>query len=107
MIADNEFINGKRTRFVMDRGFYSKENLQYLTAGGYRFVIALPRNLKYGQELIGKHGQEIVNYSEYLLGPGLPYRKSFDTETLGFRMRFFCTTTRKRRCGKARRCSNC
>lgn len=32
MVADNEFINGKRTRFVMDRGFYSKENLQFLTA---------------------------------------------------------------------------
>ena len=31
MVADNEFINGKRTRFVMDRGFYSKENLQFLT----------------------------------------------------------------------------
>ena len=63
MIADNEFINGKRTRFVMDRGFYSKENLQYLTEGGYRFVIALPGSLKYGRELIGKHGQEIVNHS--------------------------------------------
>lgn len=87
MIADNEFINGKRTRFVMDRGFYSKENLQYLTAGGYRFVIALPGSLKYGRELIGKHGQEIVNHSEYLLGPGLPYGKSFETEALGFRMR--------------------
>ena len=87
MIADNEFINGKRTRFVMDRGFYSKENLQYLTEGGYRFVIALPGSLKYGRKLIGKHDQEIVNHSEYLLGPGLPYGKSFETEALGFRMR--------------------
>ena len=25
MVADNEFINGKKTRFVMDRGFYSAE----------------------------------------------------------------------------------
>lgn len=87
MVADNEFINGKRTRFVMDRGFYSKENLQYLTEGGYRFVIALPGSLKYARELIQKHGQEIVNHSEYLLGPGLPYGKSYETEALGFRMR--------------------
>ena len=86
MIADNEFINGKRTRFVMDRGFYSKENLQYLTAGGYRFIIALPGNLKYVRELIGKHGQELVNRSKYLLGPGQPYGKCFETEALGFRM---------------------
>jgi transposase len=86
MIADNEFINGKRTRFVMDRGFYSKENLQYLTAGGYRFIIALPGSLKYVRELIGKHGQDLVNHSKYLLGSGQPYGKSFETEVLGFRM---------------------
>ena len=87
MIADNEFINGKQTRFVMDRGFYSKENLQYLTAGGYRFVIALPGRLKYCQELIEKHGQEIINHSEYRLGPGQPYGKSFESTELGFRMK--------------------
>ena len=87
MIADNEFINGKRVRFVMDRGFYSKENLQYLTAGGYRFIIALPASLKYCQELLGEHGQEIVNHSEYRLGPGLPYGKSYESTALGFRMK--------------------
>lgn len=87
MIADNEFVNGKRTRFVMDRGFYSKENLQYLTAGGYRFVIALPGSLKYCQELIEKHGQELINHSEYRLGPGQPYGKSYESTVLGFRMK--------------------
>ena len=87
MIADNEFINGKHTRFVMDRGFYSKENLQYLTAGGYRFVIALPDSLKYCQEMIGKYGQEIINHSEYRLGPGQPYGKSYESTALGFRMK--------------------
>lgn len=87
MIADNEFINGKHTRFVMDRGFYSKENLQYLTAGGYRFVIALPDRLKYCQEMIEQHRQEIVDRSEYRLGSGLPYGKSYETTVLGFRMK--------------------
>ena len=87
MVADNEFINAKRTRFVMDRGFYSKENLQFLTDGGYRFVIALPSSLKYCRELIEKHGQEIVNHSEYRLGDGLPYGKAFESEALGFRMK--------------------
>lgn len=61
MVADNEFINGKRTRFVMDRGFYSRENLQYLTEGGYRFVIALPDSLKYCRELVSEHGAEMEN----------------------------------------------
>ena len=86
MVADNEFINGKHTRFVMDRGFYSKENLQYLTQGGYRFVIALPGSLKYCQELVETHSAELINHSEFRLGAGLPYGKSYESTVLGFRM---------------------
>ena len=47
MLGKNEFINGKKTRFVMDRGFYSAENLKYMAENDYRFVIALPNSLKY------------------------------------------------------------
>ena len=87
MVADDAFIGGKDRRFIMDRGFYSKDNLQYLVKGGYRFIIALPTSLKYCRELIEKHGQEIVNRSEYLLGMGLPYGKAFETTELDFRMK--------------------
>ena len=104
MVADNEFINGKRTRFVMDRGFYSKENLQYLTANGYRFVIALPSSLKYCQEIIEKRGQELINHSEYRLGPGQPYGKSYESTALGFRMKIHLYYDPKRHCGKAEHC---
>ena len=50
-------------------------------------MIALPGSLKYCDELIRKHDQEIVNHSEYMLGTGLPYGKAFKTEELGFRMK--------------------
>ncbi len=86
MVGDNEFINAKSTRFVMDRGFYSAENLQFLQNAGYRFVIALPGNLKYCTELIRKHRDEVVNRSKYMLGKGLPYGKSYEVTELGFRM---------------------
>ena len=86
MLADNGFINGRQTRFVMDRGFYSKENLQYLVREGYRFVIALPGSLAYCKKLIEEHGQDIINHSEYRLGTGLPYGKVYESEELGFRM---------------------
>lgn len=86
MIEDNEFINGKKMRFVIDRGFYSADNLKYLTEKGYRFVIALPGSLKYCTELIKKHGEEIKNRSEYRLGQGLPYGKKYEINALGFRM---------------------
>lgn len=87
MIADNDFINGQKNRFVMDRGFYSADNLRYLTEHGYRFVIALPTNLKYCTELIKKHGGEVANHSECRLGMGLPYGKSYEETVLGFRMK--------------------
>ncbi len=87
MVSDNEFINAKRTRFVMDRGFYSAENLSFLQQEGYRFVIALPGNLKYCVKLIEQHRDEIVNRSQYMLGKGLPYGKACETTELGFRMK--------------------
>ena len=87
MVEDNALINGKKMRFVMDRGFYSAENLKFLTEKGYRFVIALPGSLRYCGELIKKYRNEIVNRSETMLGVGLPYGKSYETTELGFRMK--------------------
>lgn len=86
MLADNEFINAKHTRFVMDRGFYSAENLNYLVKNGYRFVIALPGSLKYCKDIIKEHGNELKNHSEFRLGQGLPYGKKYEVSPLGFRM---------------------
>ena len=87
MVSDNCFIENQKARFVMDRGFYSAENLQYLVSEGCRFVIALPRSLKYCAELIRKHRGELIDHSQYRLGNGLPYGKAFDVTELGFRMR--------------------
>ena len=87
MVSDQSFIGNKKTRFVMDRGFYSAENLQYLVSEGCRFVIALPGSLKYCGELIRKHREEIIGHSQYHLGKGLPYGKAYEITDLGFRMR--------------------
>ena len=87
MVEDNEYLRGKKIRFVMDRGFYSAENLRYLAENGYVFIIALPGHLKYCQELIAKHRGEIVNISKKKLGKDLPYGDSYEVTELGFRMR--------------------
>ena len=86
MAEDNEFIAAKRIRYVMDRGFYSADNLKYLADKGNRFIIALPGSLKYVRELISKHRNEIVNSSACMLGKGKPYGKKYETAELGFRM---------------------
>ena len=87
MAEDTGLLSCRRVKFVMDRGFYSGENLKYLTDKGCRFMIALPSSLKYCRELIDKHWEEVINRSEVYLGPGMPYGKAYETDALGFRMR--------------------
>jgi len=87
MAEDTGFLACKKVKFVMDRGFYSAENLRYLVEKNCRFIIALPGSLKYCRDLIEKHRNEIVNKSECYLGTGKPYGRAYETEELGFRMR--------------------
>ncbi len=87
MTEDTDIIAHERVKFVMDRGFYSTDNLRYLVEKGVRFLIALPNSLKYCRELIEKHRDEIINRFECFLGSGLPYGKAYDVTALGFRMR--------------------
>ena len=87
MTEDSGVVAHKKVRFVMDRGFYSAENLKYLTENNCRFVIALPSSLKYCRELIKKHRDEIMHKSECYLGIGKPYGKAYEVTELGFRMK--------------------
>jgi hypothetical protein len=87
MAEDTGLLNTQKVKFVMDRGFYSAENLRYLVDKNCRFIIALPGSLKYCRDLIDKHRDEIVNRSECYLGPEKPYGKAYDVNELGFRMR--------------------
>lgn len=85
MAEDTGLLNTQKVKFVMDRGFYSAENLRYLVEKNCRFIIALPGSLKYCRDLIDKHRDEIVNRSECYLGPEKPYGKAYDVNELGFR----------------------
>lgn len=87
MTEDTALINCNKARFVMDRGLYSAENMRYLTEKGCRFLIALPESLKYCQDIIDKHRNEVINRSECYLGTGKPYGKAYEVTELGFRMK--------------------
>lgn len=87
MVEDNDLINCKKVRFVMDRGFYSKENMIYLVEKGCRFIIALPGHMRFCQELIDRHRDEIVNRSACYLGFGKPYGKAYVVEDEQFRLK--------------------
>lgn len=85
MVSDANITGVKRLSYVMDRGFYSADNLNFLAKNGHRFVIALPQGLNYVKELVTKHGNDIVNSSEFMIGKGL-FAKKYESTALGFRM---------------------
>lgn len=85
MLRDNELIGYKQTRFVLDRGFFSAENIQQLTKAGCRFVMSVPNHIRFATELIDRYRGEVVNRSECWLGKDLPYAKAIIVEDLGIR----------------------
>ena len=85
MLQDNEMIGYTQTRFVLDRGFFSADNIQQLTSAGCRFVMSIPNSIQFAANMIDRHREEIVNRSECRMGKGLPYAKAVITEDFGMR----------------------
>jgi len=85
MVQDNEVIGCKKTKYILDRGFFSAENVERLAKAGCRFVMSIPNSLKFSAQMIDRYRSEIVNRSECRLGKGLPYAKSVIVEEFGIR----------------------
>jgi transposase len=52
MMEGTSKLGISRTRFVLDRGFVSESNLQYMESKGYLFVTAFPQHLLEAKKLI-------------------------------------------------------
>jgi transposase len=87
MLRDNGLIRLKRTKYVLDRGFFSSDNLRFMTEAGARFIISVPNSSLFAKELIDKYRNQIVNHSECRLGKNLPYVKTVIREDFGIRVR--------------------
>ena len=87
MLRDNELIGCKRIKYVMDRGFFSADNLRFMTEAGARFIISVPNSSLFAKELISKYRNQIVNRSECRLGKNLPYVKAVIREDFGMRVK--------------------
>lgn len=68
MLRDNEMIGLKGTKYVLDRGFLTSDNLRFMTDAGVRFIISVPNPSLFAKELIDKYRNQIVNRSECRLG---------------------------------------
>lgn len=87
MLRDNELIGCKGTKYVMDRGFFTADNLRIMTEAGSRFIISVPNSSLFARDLIDKYRNQIVNHSECRLGKNLPYVKAVIREDFGMRLK--------------------
>lgn len=83
MMKYNERLGIKDVCFVMDRGFYSEDNVRWL-AFKHRFIIGLRNGLKLSREIISEYGQQ-VNSSRYDIGLTGVKGVAVDDDRYGFR----------------------
>ena len=60
MIEHAEFLNIRKIRFVMDKGFYSDANVREMLKKQVHFTIALPFTTSLAKSLVDKHRAEIA-----------------------------------------------
>ena len=87
MAEDTTMLDMKKAYFVMDRGFYTEDNLKYMVnEKGIRFMIPIPTSINYYGELIDKYKDKVVNNYSCLIGDGPYFGKKFEVNKYGFRM---------------------
>lgn len=68
LLIDMKFLDiEKKSKFVLDRGFYSKENINALYKNRYKFVVAGRINSKLIKEVINETSEEVKNFANYNL----------------------------------------
>lgn len=87
MLRDNELIGCKGIKYVLDRGFFTADNLRFMTEAGSRFIISVPNSSLFAKDLIDKHRNQIVNRSDCRLGKDLPYALAVIREDFGMRVK--------------------
>ncbi len=65
LLADMDFLSLKKVKLLMDRGFYSEENINGLLQYHYKFLIATKVSLNYVKAQIDSLREEILSWSNY------------------------------------------
>ena len=79
----NERLGIKDVCFVMDRGFFSEDNVKFI-AHKHRFIMGLANGLVMSKEIIDKYGKQATS-SRYDIGLSGVKGLSVDDERYGFR----------------------
>lgn len=84
MLRDSEEIGLKYSKFVMDKGFFTEQNIKRLSKGTMYFIVSVPNHHNIPKRLITENAQ--IQYdSRNSLGSGKPYAKCVTITDYGFR----------------------
>jgi len=83
MLRDGEEIGLKFSKFVMDKGFFSKYNLERLNKESLRFIVSIPHHQTVPKRIISENSGMQYD-STYSLGAGRPYAKCTTITDYGF-----------------------
>jgi len=86
MIEGSNSLGAKNIYFVIDKGFFTKENLKYITDSGHRYVTTMPPTLNIYQELVDENYDDIIDNIDYKITDRLMYCKKVEITPYGFRM---------------------
>lgn len=73
MLSDIDFLKLDKVKLVMDRGFYSEDNINALYEKLYKFLIATKTSLKFVQKKLDEVRSSMVSRSHYSSKYGLYY----------------------------------
>ena len=76
MLADIDFLQLDKVKLVMDRGFYSEENINALYQKHYKFLIAGRTSLKFIQKKLDEVREVMTSREHYSSKYGLSYYSS-------------------------------
>lgn len=66
MMLYNKELNIDNVNFVMDKGFYTKDNIIYMKTNNHPFIMCVSNKLITSNNLLEKHGDNITSYSNYI-----------------------------------------
>lgn len=65
LIKELDILGYDKVKLVMDRGFYSAENINGLYKEHYKFIVAASTSLSYAKDAIREHGASMKTWERY------------------------------------------
>ena len=83
MLKDNDTLGIENIRYVMDKGFFSKRNLQYFKNKGLKIIIPASFTVKYSNELIIEYPKYKMTNSKNRLAKSEMFAITVDSNKYG------------------------